>query len=157
MKIQLWTIGKSNEKYIEEGIQLFTKRLNNYYAATWKIIPGVKNAASLSENELRDKESDLLISLLRKEDILILLDERGKLLSSPELASKLTQLANAGSRSLVFIIGGAYGVNEGLRKRSDLVWSLSPLVFPHQLVRLILSEQLYRACTIINNEKYHHS
>lgn len=109
------------------------------------------------KNELRDKESQMVLSLLQKEDSLILLDERGRQFSSEELALQIQQYADSGKKNLVFLIGGAYGVSEELRKKALLCWSLSKLVFPHQLVRLILAEQLYRACTINSREKYHHS
>ena len=157
MKIALWSVGKANEDFVDEGIRIFTRRLNNYYPAIWRILPTVKHAAALSENELRDKESQMVLSLLQKEDSLILLDERGRQFSSEELALQIQQYADSGKKNLVFLIGGAYGVSEELRKKALLCWSLSKLVFPHQLVRLILAEQLYRACTINSREKYHHS
>jgi len=94
---------------------------------------------------------------LTKEDYLVLLDERGKQISSPELAGFLQQRANESTKRVVFLIGGAFGVDESVMKRADYTWSFSKLVFPHMLVRLVLSEQIYRACSIIRNEKYHHS
>ncbi|MCX6293908.1 MAG: 23S rRNA (pseudouridine(1915)-N(3))-methyltransferase RlmH, partial [Sphingobacteriales bacterium] len=96
------------------------------------------------------------LNLLKKEDYLILLDERGKTLTSEGVASFIQQRANESEKQLVFLIGGAFGVSKAVFERADYVWSLSPLVFPHQLVRLILSEQIYRACSINRNEKYHH-
>lgn len=157
MKIQLWSVGKPNEPYVQEGIQLFTKRINNYFSADWKILPPLKNGAALSESEMKEKEGEVILSMLKKEDYLFLLDERGKMLDSEALANKIQQCANESCKQLVFLIGGAYGVSDAVMKRADFKWSLSALVFPHQLVRLILSEQLYRACTILRNEKYHHT
>lgn len=157
MKIQLWSIGKQNESYVHEGIQLFTKRINNYFPVEWKIIPPLKNASTLAALEMKEKEGELVLNQLKKEDYLILLDERGKLLNSEDLAQKIQQCGNESQKQLVFLIGGAFGVSEAVMKRADFKWSLSSLVFPHQLVRLILSEQIYRACTIIRNEKYHHT
>lgn len=157
MKIQLWSIGKTNEPYVHEGILLFTKRINNYFSAEWKIIAPPKNASTFSEAEMKEKEGEVILSQLKKEDYLILLDERGKMFSSEALANKLQQCANESCKQVIFLIGGAYGVSDSVMKRADFKWSLSALVFPHQLVRLILSEQLYRACTIIRNEKYHHT
>ena len=111
----------------------------------------------LSEIYLKQKEGETILGFLRKEDYLVLLDERGKLIGSEELSKFILTRANESVRNLVFLIGGAYGVSEAVMKRANYKWSLSPLVFPHQLVRLVLAEQVYRACTIIRNEKYHHS
>lgn len=157
MKFQLWTIGKNHEPYIKDGVELFTKRIGNYYTTEWNIIPMPKNAASLSETDLKKKEGEIIMSLLQKEDYLVLLDERGKQISSEELASFIQLRANESIKQIVFFIGGAYGVSDAVKQRANFVWSLSKLVFPHQLVRLILAEQVYRACSINRNEKYHHS
>jgi 23S rRNA (pseudouridine1915-N3)-methyltransferase len=156
MKMQFWSIGKAHESYVKEGIEEFTKRLNRYFKTEWVLLPVPKQAAMLSEMDLRKKESKMILEWLGKDDFLILLDEKGVQLNSPELANLLQQRANESHKQLVFLIGGAYGVDEAIRKRANFTWSLSPLVFPHQLVRLILAEQLYRAATILKNEKYHH-
>jgi 23S rRNA (pseudouridine1915-N3)-methyltransferase len=107
--------------------------------------------------DLKKKEGETIIDFLQKEDYLVLLDEKGKQLTSEELAGFLQQRANESNRTIVFLIGGAYGVSDAVKKRANYQWSLSKLVFPHQLVRLILAEQVYRACSINRNEKYHHS
>ena len=156
MKIQFWTIGKAHESHVNEGIVLFTKRIGHYYAVDWKIIGSPKNAASLSTNELKTREGEIILSSLTKEDWLILLDENGKQLTSEGLAALIQQRANESVKTLVFLIGGAFGVSAEIKKRANFQWSLSQLVFPHQLVRMILAEQVYRACTINKNEKYHH-
>ena len=156
MKIQLWSIGKSHESYVKEGIELFTKRLNNYFSADWKIIPSPKNAAGLEPEELKTKEEEIILAQLKKDDYLILLDERGKLLNNMALANFIQQRANDSTKTCIFLIGGAYGVSKGVLQRANFTWSLSSLVFPHQLARLILAEQLYRCCSILKNEKYHH-
>ena len=156
MKIQFWSVGKNNESFVEEGIKLFTKRISNYYPVDWQIIPTPKNAAVLSDVDLKQKEGETILNLLKKEDYLILLDERGKTLTSEGLAGFIQQRANESEKQLVFLIGGAFGVSKAVFERADYMWSLSPLVFPHQLVRLILAEQIYRACSINRNEKYHH-
>ena len=156
MKIQFWSVGKNNESFVDEGIKLFTKRISNYYPVEWQIIPTSKNAAVLSDVDLKQKEGETILNLLKKEDYLILLDERGKTLTSEGLASFIQQRANESEKQLVFLIGGAFGVSKAVFERADYMWSLSPLVFPHQLVRLILAEQIYRACSINRNEKYHH-
>jgi 23S rRNA (pseudouridine1915-N3)-methyltransferase len=156
MRIQFWSIGKPSEKYIEEGVSIFTKRISNYFPVSWKIIPPLRNSASLNENDLRKKEGEMLMKMLQDADYLVALDENGKSQHSTELALFLQHRANESVRELIFIIGGAYGIDNSILKRANFVWSLSPLTFPHQLVRLILSEQVYRACTIMRNERYHH-
>ena len=157
MKFQFWSVGKNHEPYVKEGIELFTKRISNYYAAEWNIIPMPKNAASLSETDLKKKEGETITGLLQKDDYLVLLEETGKMLGSEDLANFIQQRANESTKNMVFLIGGAYGVSADVKKRANYTWSLSKLVFPHQLVRLILAEQVYRACSINRNEKYHHS
>ena len=110
----------------------------------------------MSEMDLKKKEGEMILGWLDKNDYLVALDERGKQLDSAGLAAFLQARANESTKSLVFLIGGAYGIDEVVLKRANYKWSLSGLTFPHQLVRLILAEQLYRACTILKNEKYHH-
>jgi len=156
MKFQLWSIGKAHEPYVKDGIADFTKRINKYFPADWLIIAPPKNAAVLSEADLKKAEAEIVLQQLTKDDYLILLDERGKQVSSPELAQLLQQRANESHKKIVFLIGGAFGVDDAVMKRANYTWSFSKLVFPHMLVRLILSEQIYRACSILRNEKYHH-
>jgi len=157
MKIQFWSVGKQHEAYIKSGVEDFTGRINKYFPVEWLIMPPPKNAASLSEAELKKQEAKLVLQQLSKDDYLVLLDERGKQLSSPELANFIQQRANESVKRIVFLIGGAYGADITVTQRANYSWSLSKLVFPHMLVRLILAEQVYRACTILKNEKYHHS
>ncbi len=156
MKMQLWSVGKPHEAYVKAGIEDFTKRIGNYFPIQWQIIAPPKQAASLTENALKKAEASQLLSLLDKDDYLVLLDERGKQFSSIELADFIQKRANESTRNIVFLIGGAFGVDQSITSRANLTWSLSKLVFPHMLVRLILAEQVYRACTILRNEKYHH-
>ncbi len=156
MKIHFYSVGKAHESHVEEGINMFTKRISNYFTVQWNIIPMPKNAAALSETELKIKEGESIINLIKKEDYLVLLDERGKQIKSEALAVFLQQRTNESIKNIIFIIGGAYGVSSDVTQRANYTWSLSQLVFPHQLVRLILAEQVYRACTIMRNEKYHH-
>ena len=154
MKIYFWSVGKAHEHYVKEGIEIFTKRISHYYPVEWKIFPPSK---STSEEQIKKSEAMQLLNALQNDDILIALDENGKQWNSLELAKFIRQRANESARNLIFLIGGAYGLDETILKKSRYQWSLSKLVFPHQLVRLILTEQVYRACTIIRNEKYHHS
>ena len=156
MKLHFWSVGKTDEPFVKEGVEMFSKRIQHYYPAQWKLIASPKNAASLSVNDLKKSEGETLLSFLQPEDVLIALDERGKQFTSEQFAQLIEKQANESARNLIFLIGGAYGLSDAVLKRAKVKWSLSHLVFPHQLVRLILAEQVYRACTIIRNEKYHH-
>lgn len=157
MKIFFWTVGKMHESMVKEGVDLFTKRISHYYSIEWKVFSSAKNAASLTGEEIKKTEAIPILNAIQKDDVLIALDENGKQWTSPELASFIVQKANESTKNLIFLIGGAYGLHENILKKCNYKWSLSRLVFPHQLVRLILAEQVYRACTINRNEKYHHS
>jgi 23S rRNA (pseudouridine1915-N3)-methyltransferase len=157
MKIQLWNIGKPHESYIQQGVEDFTKRICNYFPCSWTILPAPKNAGLMKEDDLKKNEAKIILPLIEDTDFLVLLDEKGKQLDSSELATFIQQRANESKKRLIFLIGGAYGVDDAIMRRANYTWSLSKLVFPHMLVRLMLAEQVYRACTILRNEKYHHS
>lgn len=156
MRFLFISVGKAHESMVREGIDQFTKRITFYYGVQWQLIAPPKQAGSLSPDQLKVQEGESILSQLKPDDYLVLLDERGKSLSSPALAQFIQQRANESTKQVVFLIGGAFGVSDAVFKRANFVWSLSPLVFPHQLVRLILAEQVYRACTIIRGESYHH-
>lgn len=156
MKIQIWSFGKSHEPYVRTGVEVFTKRMANYYSIQWSIIPAPKNAARLSESDLKKKEGEIILESLKKEDWLVVLDEKGRQFSSGGLAEFIQSRANERTKNLIFLIGGAFGLDGSVLQRANYKWSLSELTFPHQLARLILIEQVYRACTILRNEKYHH-
>ena len=157
MKIQLLSVGKEDGQNFRQGIEDFTNRIRHYYPVEWKIIPAPKSRAMLTEKELRSKEAALILNIVKKDDYLVALDERGKMFRSEALATLIQTGANDSVKQLLFLIGGAYGLDDLVLKRANFVWSLSQLTFPHQLVRLILAEQIYRACTILKNEKYHHA
>lgn len=156
MKISFWSVGKAHEPYVKAGVEDFTRRISRYYKVEWNLIPAPKNAGMLSEMDMKKKEGEIILEWLGKDDYLVVLDERGKQVSSEGLASFLQARANESTKQVIFLIGGAFGVSDEVMKRADYKWSLSQLVFPHQLVRIILAEQVYRACTILKNEKYHH-
>lgn len=156
MKLEFWAIGKNNEPYVKTGVEEFTSRIHKYFKAEWNIIPVPKNAGMLSEMDLKKREGETILEWLKKDDWLVALDEKGKQFSSQKLAAFIQARANESVKKLVFVIGGAFGLDNAVLKRANYVWSLSELTFPHQLVRLILAEQIYRACTIVKNEKYHH-
>jgi 23S rRNA (pseudouridine1915-N3)-methyltransferase len=157
MKLLLWSIGKELEPYVKPGVEDFTRRLTRYYPTEWSLIPPPKGAATLSPAALRKKEAGLILGSLGKDDYLVALDERGQQVTSEKLAGFLQTRANGSQKNVVFVIGGAFGLDTSVLDRADFKWSLSQLTLPHQLVRLILAEQLYRACTILRNEKYHHA
>lgn len=156
MKLQFWTIGKDHDKNISAGIEDFTRRISRYHPVSWNVIPLLKNTAMMSESDLKLKEGKMILDFLKKDDFLVVLDEKGKQFKSEEIAAFLQERMLERNKNIIFLIGGAYGVSKDVLERADMVWSLSKLVFPHQLVRLILAEQIYRACTILKNEKYHH-
>src|SRR5438270_2967214 len=156
MKLFIWTIWKAHESYVKDGIAEFTKRIKKYYPIEWVIIPVPKNAGMLSEMDLKRKEGEIVLDWLKEDDYLVALDEHGKQFTSEDLGNFLQARANGRTKNVVFLIGGAFGIDSIVIKKAKLIWSLSQLTFPHQLVRLILSEQIYRACTILQNEKYHH-
>jgi len=156
MNLQLWSVGKDHEAYVKTGVDDFTKRISRYYPVEWTILPPPRNAGVLSQPDLKKKEGDLILKSLSKDAYLVALDERGRQMSSEGLAQFIQTRANDSVRDLIFLIGGAYGLDERVLQRANHKWSLSQLTLPHQLVRLVLAEQLYRACTIQRNEKYHH-
>jgi 23S rRNA (pseudouridine1915-N3)-methyltransferase len=153
LKIAFLSVGKTNEPYIKEGIDNFTGRIGHYYPIAWQLIVPAK---ATDPEQIKKAEALSILKAIHPNDVLILLDEQGKMLSSPGLAKLIQQKANQSAQRIVFLIGGAYGVSNDIKQRAQFTWSLSELVFPHMLVRLILAEQVYRACSILANEKYHH-
>ena len=152
MSIRVLAVGKRHDDWIRDGVSRFEHRLTKPYELRWQFI----SHAAGGEQFIRDDESKRMSEKLQPTDFVLLLDERGTNLSSPEFAESL-QGAWQQRREPTVVIGGAYGVNDALRERADLVWSLSRLVFPHQLVRLLLAEQVYRAQEISAGRPYHHS
>jgi len=151
MTIKVLAVGKKHESWVAEGIERYQKRLRAPFLVEWVLLPH----SSLEGDRARQEESERILSRLTAHDYVILLDERGAMLDSPHLSTLLTEQLNT-SQTVVIIIGGAYGVDNTIHNRAHLVWSFSPLVFPHQLVRLMLVEQLYRAQQIENGTAYHH-
>ncbi|HEY8886501.1 MAG TPA: 23S rRNA (pseudouridine(1915)-N(3))-methyltransferase RlmH [Candidatus Microsaccharimonas sp.] len=151
MSLHILAVGKKHEDWVSEGINRYQKRLKVPFIAEWVLMAH----SSLDGPAAREEESGRILSKLPAYDFIILLDERGKALDSPTFSDVLKEQLDH-SRKVLIIIGGAYGVTDELRNRAQLVWSLSPLVFPHQLVRLILIEQLYRAQQITLGGSYHH-
>ncbi len=153
MKICIVSIGKKHKATLEGAIEEYEKRLGRVVSLEWRYIP----PSTLDADIARKTESAKIAETLKSSDTVWLLDERGQQVTSPALSAKLQVLKVHAISRLVIIIGGAYGVNDTLRNRADWVWSLSSLVFPHQLVRLLLVEQLYRATEIEKGSGYHHA
>ena len=149
--MRIIAIGKKHEKWVSSGIELFEKRLKKPFDLKWDILPH----SNFAEEKAREEETQRILAKIKPSDFVILLDERGKNISSPELAKMLSN-GFVNSQNFVIIIGGAFGVADELLQRANFVWSLSKLVFPHQIVRLILVEQVYRAQELSSGGKYHH-
>ena len=156
MKIKLIVVGKTNAKYLLEGENEYENRLNHYTKFEEIIITDVKQSGKLSENELKKKESQLILGKLENSDHVILLDDKGKSYSSIEFANFLQQKMNSSLKSLVFVVGGAFGFSDEVCQRANSKLSLSKMTFSHQMVRLIFKEQLYRGLSILKGQKYHH-
>lgn len=149
--IKILAIGRKHESWITDGLERYQKRLKAPWNVEWVLLPHSAREGLVA----RQEESSTILSRLKDDDFVILLDERGNQFDSPALSRQIEQVFPT-AKTPVFIIGGAYGVDDSLTSRSNLIWSLSPLVFPHQLVRLILAEQLYRAQEIAAGHPYHH-
>jgi 23S rRNA (pseudouridine1915-N3)-methyltransferase len=156
MKVKLIAIGKTDEPYLIGGIKEYMSRINRYLSIEVIEIPGLKNASHLGQNEWKAKEATKILPVFTPKDVIILLDEKGKEMTSVEFSSFLNQRFASGSGNLVFVIGGPYGFDESVKNKADFRLSLSKMTFSHQMVRLFFLEQFYRALTILRNEAYHH-
>ena len=156
MNILLLTVGKTDVAWVKEGLELYRDRLQHYARFTITEIPALKNASSLTQEQIKDKEADAIERCLEDGDRLVLLDERGRMFRSLEWAAWLEKQLQGSSRRLVFLIGGAYGFSPRIYDRAQGMVSLSPMTFSHQMVRTVFAEQLYRAFTIMKGEPYHH-
>ena len=156
MNILLLCMGKTQEPYLREGILDYEKRLIRYVRFKRLELPDVKSTSSLSFNQIKEKEGNLLLKNVKVSDHLILFDEKGCAYSSKQMSYQIEQHLQRGTRDLVFAIGGSFGFSPDVINRANEMWSHSKLTFPHQLVRLLCVEQLYRCFTIIKGEAYHH-
>ncbi|WP_379083966.1 23S rRNA (pseudouridine(1915)-N(3))-methyltransferase RlmH [Pedobacter sp. UC225_65] len=157
MKITLIAVGKTEDKYLIEGIDKYLNRLKHYINFNILIIPDIKNTKNLTEAQQKSKEAELIAKQINPTDVVVLLDEKGKKHSSVSFADYLNKQMIGSVQHLVFIIGGPYGFDESIYKRSNSSLSLSDMTFSHQMVRLFFVEQLYRAFSILKNEPYHHA
>ncbi len=156
MKIKLIAIGKTDHKYMGLMIDEYVKRLGFYISFDFQILPDIKNTKSLTEKQQKVKEGELLLKHIDATDVVILLDEKGKGLSSVGFSEYIQKKMNSGIKQLIFIIGGPYGFDDVIYMRANGKISLSQMTFSHQMIRLFFIEQLYRAFTILKNEPYHH-
>lgn len=155
MKITLILIGKTEEAFVEQGFNLYLSRLRHYITIKVVVIPALKVASNLTPQQVKEREAVLILKQLSPGSTLAVLDEKGTELRSVEFSAQLQKWMNSGIRELVFLVGGAFGIADEVKKRAAFQLSLSQLTFTHQLIRLIFAEQLYRAFTIIRNEPYH--
>ncbi len=156
MKIEFWMQGQTAFKYIKEGIDIYDKRIKHFVPFEMQVLPDIKNAKSLSEEQLKTKEGESQLKKIDNNDFLILLDERGKQYNSKQFSDYLENLMQHSHKRLIFLIGGAYGFSDAVYQRANTQWSLSKLTFSHQMVRLFVVEQIYRAISIQRGLPYHH-
>ena len=156
MKIKLLAIGRTDDKNLQILIQTYQKRLKHYINFELVIIPDIKNTKNLSKNQQKEKEGDLLLKEFRSTDQIILLDEKGQEFRSIDFSKFLQKKMNSGIKQLVFVIGGPYGFSDKIYQKSNGKVSFSKMTFSHQMIRLFIVEQIYRAFTILKNEPYHH-
>jgi 23S rRNA (pseudouridine1915-N3)-methyltransferase len=156
MKIALLQTGKTTDKHIMELIDLYTNRIKKYSVFEIITLPDVKNTRNMPVQEQKIKEGAKIFQSVNEDDYVILLDERGKELRTLEFSGALEKMFLLPKKRIVFVIGGAWGFPESVYTRADSKISLSKMTFPHQLVRLLFLEQLYRVFTIIKGEPYHH-
>ena len=155
MKTLLILVGKTTDRHFQTGISDYAGRISHYMSFELVTIPELKNTKSLSEDQQKTAEGELILKLLQPSDTVVLLDEHGRELRSIEFARWLEQKRNS-ARRLVFVIGGPYGFSPAVYARANEQLSLSKMTFSHQMIRLVFTEQVYRACTIIKGEPYHH-
>ena len=156
MKITLLTVGKTDVRWVREGLDLYVSRLKHYVSFSLTEIPELKNVSALSQEQIKEREGSLILAAVKPSDAVYLLDEHGRQFRSVEFARFLEERMSRGGRDLVFVIGGAYGFSKEVYDRSDGRVSLSQMTFSHQMVRTIFAEQLFRAFTILRGEPYHH-
>ena len=156
MKITLLTVGKTDKDWVRQGMDIYISRLKHYIPFSVVEIPELKNVSSLTKDQIKTREGELILKNVRPADDLILMDERGKQYSSVELAKVIQDKISYAGKDMVFVIGGAYGFSEAVYRRADSKISLSKMTFSHQMVRAIFVEQIYRAFTIMRGEPYHH-
>ena len=155
MNIKLIVVAKTDEKYLQEGIDIYVKRLKHYVNFEMVVIPALKDQKNASPEEIKEREALLLLKHLEKSDAIVLLDEHGSEHTSVGFSKYLQKQMNSGIRTLSFVVGGAFGFSPKIYAKASDKLSLSQMTFSHQMIRLFFVEQLYRAFTILNHEPYH--
>ena len=156
MEVKLVTVGKTDVPWVREGLDLYVSRLRHYVPFTIVEIPQLKNVSAFSQEQIKEKEGELILKQVAPGETVILLDERGRQYRSVEWADWIQRQLSLGGKGLVFVVGGAYGFSQKVYDRANGLVSLSKMTFSHQMVRTVFAEQLYRAFTIIRGEPYHH-
>ena len=156
MNIEIWSVGKANEPFIEQGLQYYFQKTRPYNPIELVVLQIPKKSVTTDVARTKQQEEELILKRLQPQHYLLLLDERGKQYDSVQWSQQFQNLMNQGTKTLVILIGGAFGVSEAVKKQARQCWSLSNLVFPHQMVRLLVAEQVYRSFSILNNTPYHH-
>lgn len=156
MKIEVIAIGRTQSKYLVEGIENYVDRIGHYVPFSLTVLPDLKSTKSLSEDQQKQREGQMMLDFFQTSDAVILLDERGKELTSRAFAAFIDRKMVSGLKRLVFVIGGPYGFSQEVYQRADGKISLSRMTFSHEMVRLFFVEQVYRAMTILRGEPYHH-
>jgi len=155
MKIKLLSIGKTTEKYLQDGIKIYTDRLRHYARFEMTELPEIKAGSNMKPHILQKKEAELILKHINHEDFVILLDKKGKSFDSLAFSKFIESKNSSSIKSLLFVIGGAYGFTKIIHEKADMKIALSNMTFTHQMVRLFFVEQLFRAFTIIHNHPYH--
>lgn len=156
MKFTLLAIGKTNTKYLQEGIEQYIKRLSHYIPFEFKILPDVKTTKGLTQEKQKEMEGQMFLNCIQSGDVVVLLDERGKEMTSREFSVYLDKKMVTVAKNLIFVIGGPYGFSQEMYNRANEKLSLSKMTFSHEMIRMFFIEQIYRAMTILKGEPYHH-
>jgi len=156
MKLKIILVGKTEEDYLKHGIDIYQKRLKNYLPLEVIEIPALKNTKKLSIEQQKVKEGDLILQKVEKSDLLVILDEKGREFSSVGFSNFFQNKMNSGIKSLCLVIGGPYGFSNDVYAKAQQKIALSQMTFSHQMIRLLMFEQCYRAMSILRNEPYHH-
>lgn len=156
MKLKIIAIGKTHKSFLIEGEQEYLKRLKKYIPVEKIEIPDLKNAKKLTQDQIKEKEGELLLQKVDQNGLVVLLDENGQMYGSVKFSNWMQDKMNRGYKHIYFLIGGTYGFSDAVYQRANEKISLSKMTFSHQMIRMLFTEQLYRAFTILNNEPYHH-
>jgi len=156
MKLKIVAIGKTHKSFLVDGENEYLKRIKKYVTIEKIEIPDLKNAKKLTFNQIKEKEGKLLLAKLEPHSLIVLLDEKGKEFTSMKFSKWMQEKMNRGYKNIIFLIGGAYGFSDEVYSKANEKIGLSKMTFSHQMIRMLFTEQIYRAFTILNNEPYHH-